>query len=90
MDFEKAEQQRKEEIERVKNFSFSDLINDLEDGLTATDIIVAGYQFAEKFTDGMSIIFAGLCKSRAAIENALIWLESNVKEDEDDNDDNSL
>lgn len=75
MDIQEAEIKRQEELQEIKEYCTEDILDNLEQGLRFTDVIVSGYQFAGEFSDAASIIFAGLCKLRATVENAMYWIQ---------------
>jgi len=75
VELKEAQEKRQTELEEIKEYSKEEILEDLESSLEYTDIIVGGYQFTEQFSEATAILFAGICKLRACIENAMFWIE---------------
>lgn len=87
MELVEAQEKRQEELEEVLNYSEEEILENLENSLTYTDIIISGYQLAEQFNEANSIMFAGICKLRLSIENAIFWIQNlEIQEDFDEED----
>lgn len=76
MELEEAQEKRQAELEEIRDYSEEEILENLESSLEYTDIIVSGYQFTEQFSEATAIMFAGICKLRACIENAMFWIEN--------------
>jgi hypothetical protein len=86
VNIEEAEAKRQSELEEVEGYCVGDILDNLDQGLRFTDVIVSGYQFAGEFSDAASIMFAGICKLRATVENAICWIQNQEDHEEEIND----
>ena len=73
---EELKEDRNRELEEIADYSQEEIIDNLEKGIAFTDVFVSAYQFTGAFqSDSINIMFAGLCKLRATLENAICWIE---------------
>jgi hypothetical protein len=88
MDTEKElqlQEEYKKHLENIRNLEPEELTERLAKSLEATEVILEGYNLVTNINEGHGIAVAGIIKLRETISDTLEWLNYQILEvDEDD------
>jgi len=88
MDTEKElqlQEEYKKHLENIRNLEPEELTERLAKSLEATEVILEGYNLVTNINEGHGIAVAGIIKLRETISDTLEWLNYQIIEvDEDD------
>lgn len=72
--------------EAIVNMSAEELFDRLIKAYESTDVILEGYNLVTNINEGHGIAIAGLLRLRAALEEITLWMDKNLLEDSDEED----